>query len=159
MAGLLRQAGIRFVVIGGVAANAHGSVRVTWDLDICYDPAQDNRERLAGVLLSWGASLRGADPSLPWVLDARSLLINPVLTLATHHGAIDVMDRVAGVGTYDDAMASSHDVTYAGATFRVLDLDALIAAKRAASRVKDHGHLLELEALREMMKRRGAGRI
>ena len=34
--GLTRKK-VRFVVVGGVAAAAHGSSRITNDLDICYD--------------------------------------------------------------------------------------------------------------------------
>ena len=32
----LVDAGVEFVVIGGVSASFHGSTRVTYDLDICY---------------------------------------------------------------------------------------------------------------------------
>jgi hypothetical protein len=33
---LLAQAGVDFIVIGGMAAAAHGSVRATLDLDVVY---------------------------------------------------------------------------------------------------------------------------
>ena len=32
----LSRAGVDFIVIGGVAATAHGSTRVTLDLDVLY---------------------------------------------------------------------------------------------------------------------------
>ena len=54
----LNRAGIRYVVIGGVAATAHGSVRVTDDLDICFESSKENREKLAEVLRTWRAYLR-----------------------------------------------------------------------------------------------------
>jgi predicted nucleotidyltransferase len=150
----LLEGGVRFVVIGGVAASVHGSARVTFDVDICYDPAPENLERLAQVLKSWDAYLRGAEPGLPWVLDARSVRINPVLTLVTRLGNVDVMDRIDGVGDYRKVLASSAEVDYDGARFRVLSLDALIAAKRATGRRKDREALLELEALREKIRGR-----
>jgi len=32
----LCDAEVKFVVIGGLSATFHGSVRITYDLDICY---------------------------------------------------------------------------------------------------------------------------
>ena len=70
-------------------------------------------------------------------------------TLATDLGDIDLLGEVAGVGDYAAALAASEEVELFGATFRVLNLDALIASKRAAGRPKDLMVLPELEALRE----------
>ena len=151
----LNAAGVRFVVVGGVAANAHGSPLYTADVDICYEPSAENRERLATVLVSWHAYLRGVEPGLPWVLDARTLRDAPVLTLTTRLGDTDVMDRVAGVGEYPKVEAASVEVNVTGIPIRVLALDALISAKKASGRHKDLEALLELEALREERRRRG----
>jgi predicted nucleotidyltransferase len=154
----LNQSGVRYVVIGGVAANVLGSPRITMDMDICYDPVEGNRARLATVLAGWHAYLRGVESGLPFVMDARTLRDTPALTLVTDVGDLDVMDRVAGVGEYADVEAASHEMTVLGIQVRLLDLDALIAAKRAAGRRKDQEALLELEALREERRRRGMTR-
>lgn len=150
----LTEAHVRFVVIGGLAATAHGSPRITDDVDICYDPAADNREKLAQTLAGWAAYLRGVEPGLPFIMDAQMLRTTPVMTLVTNQGNIDVMDRVAGVGEYDDVLRESQEVAAAGVTFRVLSLPALIRAKRAAGRKKDRDQLPELEALLELTKKR-----
>ena len=98
--GLTRKK-VKFVVVGGVAAAAHGSSRVTNDLDICYDASdRANLVALASVLSSWDAYPRGIEPGLPFILDDRTLFGAPVLTLTTSEGDIDVMDRIAGVGDY-----------------------------------------------------------
>jgi predicted nucleotidyltransferase len=73
----------------------------------------------------------------------------------TDLGDLDVMDRVTGVGAYPAVRAASVEVDLTGVRARVLTLDALIAAKRAAGRRKDRLDLLELEALREERHRRG----
>ncbi len=151
----LRDAGVEHVVIGGLAANVHGSARITADVDICYDPAPENRERLARLLAGWHAYMRGVEPGLPFTMDARMLRDCPVMTLVTDVGDVDVMDRVAGVGEYPAVRAASVQAAVAGVPTRVLALDALIAAKRAAGRRKDREALLELEALREERRRRG----
>src|SRR4051812_4213636 len=80
----LHDAGVEFVLIGGVAARLHGSPSLTRDVDICYarDPA--NLERLAGVLRDVHARLRGVDDDVPVVLDARTLQAGGSLTFSTH---------------------------------------------------------------------------
>lgn len=138
---------VRFVVIGGVAAGLHGAGRATFDLDICYDPSEENRERLAKLLAGWGAYLRGVEPGLPFTMDARQFLITPVMTLTTSTGDLDVMDRVAGVGEFAAVLARSVETTVGDVSFWILDLPALVAAKRASARPRDLAQLPELEAL------------
>ncbi len=151
----LREERVECVVVGGVAANALGAPRITADVDICYDPSPENRQRLARLLAGWHAYLRGVEPGLPFTMDERTVRNAPVLTLVTDLGDLDVMDRVAGVGEYPAVHAASYEAELAGVRARFLALDALIAAKRAAGRRKDREALLELEALREERRRRG----
>jgi predicted nucleotidyltransferase len=150
----LNAAEVRYVVIGGVAAIWHGSARITNDVDICYDPESRNRDRLARVLAAWNAYMRGVERGLPFTVDARQLLINPVLTLVSSEGDLDVMDRVPGIGDYPQVELASEPAALMGIPVRVISLDALIAAKRATGRRKDREALLELEALREMVRKR-----
>jgi hypothetical protein len=46
----LCDAGVEFVVIGGLAATLHGSATVTFDLDICYSRVPENLKKLADAL-------------------------------------------------------------------------------------------------------------
>ena len=118
----LTGARIRFVVVGGLAARAHGSPCLTDDLDVCYDIAVDNVERLAELLAAWEAYPRGVERGLPFFMDARQLRTTPVLTLTTREGYLDVLDRVAGVGEYADALASSEEFEAFDVRFRALTL-------------------------------------
>ena len=154
MLGGLTKKKIRFVVIGGVAAAAHGSTRVTNDLDICYD-AHDkaNVDALAILLAAWQAYPRGVEKGLPFIMDDRTLRGAPVMTLTTTEGDLDVMDRVAGVGDYPVVRKHSQKISALGVSFQVIDLPWLIKAKRAAGRPRDFDHLPELEALLELRNR------
>ena len=143
----LVAAGIRFVVIGGVAATVQGSARLTNDIDICYDPAPDNIARLVELLTSWKAYLRGVERGLPFILDQRTFRTTPIVTLTTDKGDIDVLDVVPGVGDYQAALRESEIVEIGDVEFRSLTLEALIASKRAVRRPKDLEQLIELEAL------------
>ena len=147
MLGGLTRKKVQFVVVGGVAAVAHGSSRVTNDLDICYDTADANIRALALLLASWQGYPRGVERGLPFIMDERTLQNAPILTLTTKEGDIDVMDRIAGVGPYAAVREHSEKVSALGVNFRVLDLPWLIKAKRAAGRPRDFDHLPELEAL------------
>lgn len=145
--GGLRANKIRFVVVGGLAATAHGSRRLTDDVDICYDLAEDNVARLARLLSKWNAYPRGIEVGLPFFMDARQFRSTPLMTLTTDEGFIDVLDFVKGVGRFAECRRRSVQVEAFDIRFRVLDLRALIDAKKATGRPKDLDQLPELEAL------------
>ena len=73
MLAALSSGDVDYVVIGGLAGGAHGSVHVTWDLDIAYARDRQNLERLATTLRQLGARLRGAPADVPFQLDAKTL--------------------------------------------------------------------------------------
>jgi hypothetical protein len=135
----LCDSGVDFVVIGGVAARAHGSARITEDLDVCYDPSPDNRRRLASLLQRWHGYPREVEEGLPFIMDARTLAISPILTLTTDEGALDLFDSVAGIGNYQDVVKQSVSVEGGGVRFLALGLSGLIDSKRAAGRARIWG--------------------
>ena len=156
LSGLI-EAGVDFVVIGGVAASAHGSTFVTLDLDICYATTPVNRERLAGLLAMWNAYPRGVEVGLPFFMDSRTMNASPVLTLVTEEGDIDCLPEVAGVGEWGAVKKAAVIVSAFGHRLPVLELRALISAKRAAGRPKDLQQLPELEALLALRNRTRKG--
>jgi hypothetical protein len=95
------------------------------------------------------------EPGLPFEMDARTFATTPVLTLATSEGQLDLLDTVAGVGGYEEALKSSEEIMAFGLRFRVLSLPAILAAKRATGRTKDLAQLPALEALWALSQRRG----
>lgn len=60
----LVAAGVRFILIGGLAVGVHGAVRATRDMDIVPDPDSQNLERLAAVLRKLEAQQIGVDADL-----------------------------------------------------------------------------------------------
>ncbi|MEO7368457.1 MAG: nucleotidyltransferase [Gemmatimonadaceae bacterium] len=148
----LRAADVKFVVVGGLAATAHGSRRVTDDVDICYDTAKPNLIQLAELLTKWKAYPRGIETGLPFFMDERQFRTTPLMTLTTSEGFLDVLNAVKGVGAHAKCRERSKSIEAFDIRFRVLDLNALIDAKRAAGRPKDIDQLPELEALRALSK-------
>jgi hypothetical protein len=134
---LLAEAGIDFVVIGGVAGGAHGSAYPTYDLDIAYSRERGNLERLAATLARVGAQLRGAPPDVPFVLDAHSLAEGGNFTFTTEVGSLDILAYPSGATSYEQLRESALPISVDGRRVLVASLDHLIAMKEAAGRPKD----------------------
>jgi predicted nucleotidyltransferase len=148
---VLIQHQVEFVIVGGVAISAHGSSYLTYDLDVAYARTRDNLERLAAALTPYHPRPRDFPANLPFVWDARTLQHSTNFTLTTDLGNIDLLGEVTGLGDFEQVRAQSVVMTLFGMQCRVLSLDALIVAKRAAGRTKDLLALPELEALREVL--------
>ena len=133
---LVRQ-GVRFVVIGGVAARVWGSPIITNDLDVCYDKRADNLTPLVNALKSLDATLRGAPKGLPFILDERTFKFGDSFTFETTAGALDVLATPSGTTGYDDLASRSSELDIEGMKIRFASLEDLIAMKRAARRAKD----------------------
>ena len=55
---VLRDGGVRFIVIGGVAATVHGSSQLTNDLDVVYAREPEDIARLAAALAPCASTCR-----------------------------------------------------------------------------------------------------
>src|SRR6266540_1803840 len=106
---LFVDGGVEVIVIGGVAAVAHGSARSTEDVDFVYRRTPDNIVRLAGVLAPHHPYLRGRGipPGLPFQWDAETIRRGLNFTLTSDVGVVDLLGEVAGGGTYDDILPHS----------------------------------------------------
>jgi predicted nucleotidyltransferase len=153
---VLAQGGVEFIVVGGVAATAHGSARLTRDLDVVYRRTPENIARLAVALAPQSPYLRGAPPGLPFRWDAETIRRGLNFTLTTALGDLDLLGEITGGGGFDSLVTRSRPVAVFGVEVRCLDLDCLIEVKRAAGRPKDLEVIAELEALQEERDRSGA---
>ncbi len=144
---LLVSAEIEFVIIGGAAAIAHGSARLTEDLDIVYRRTDENIERLVQTLAPYKPYLRGAPPGLPFKLDRATMLRGLNFTLTTSLGDVDLLGEIAGGGNYENLVTDSVLIRLFGTECRCISLEQLIYAKRAAGRPKDIESIAELESL------------
>ncbi len=145
----LVNARVEFIVIGGVAAIAHGGARATYDVDVVYARNRDNVRRVVNALGSFRPYLRGAPKGLPFVWDERTVWNGLNFTLETTLGDVDLLGEVTGGGTYQELLGAAEEVQLLGQRCRVVTLEKLIQLKRAAGRPKDLEAIAELQALLE----------
>ena len=147
--GTLGRHEVAFIVVGGAAAIAHGSARLTQDLDIVYDRSPANLDRLVAALADHKPYLRGVVPGLPFLWDRTTLARGINFTLVTSLGDIDLLGEIPGGGAYQDLLAGAIELHVFQTRCLCLSLSQLIRAKRAAGRPKDLEALAELEAIEE----------
>lgn len=146
----LAATAVEFVVIGGYAAIAHGSPRLTNDLDITYSPEPANLEALGRVLVGLGARLRGVADDVPFAADAATLRQVELLTLDTDHGPLDLLAAPGGGPGWAALRRDAIEVDLDGVTVPVASLDHLRAMKRAAGRPQDLLDIEELDAIERL---------
>jgi hypothetical protein len=140
---------VAFIVVGGAAAIAHGSTRLTQDLDIVYKRSPENLDRLVAALARHTPYLRGIPPGLPFIWDKTTLERGLNFTMVTSVGDIDLLGEIPGGGTYEDLSAGAIELRLFQTRCLCLSLPQLIRAKRASGRPKDLEALAELEAIKE----------
>ena len=145
----LAERQVAFILVGGAAAIAHGSARLTQDLDIVYQRNPTNVGRLVEALAPHKPYLRGAPPGLPFVWTSGTLARGLNFTLTTSLGDIDLLGEIPGGGAYEDLLPGAIQLKVFQTHCLCLSLPQLIRAKRAAGRPKDLEALAELEAIEE----------
>jgi len=145
----LRNEGVSFIIIGGIAATFHGSARLTNDLDVVYERTPENIERLSRALAPFKPYLRGAPEGLPFRFDPPTIKRGLNFILRTDAGDIDLLGELTGVGPFESVKRESIEASLFGASYVFINLEALIRSKRAAGRAKDLEVVAELEAIRE----------
>ena len=149
---LLVQHDIDFIIVGGAAGTAHGSSRLTQDLDIVYRRTADNIARIAACLAPHSPYLRGAPLALPFHLDAFTIERGLNFTLTTDLGDLDLLGEITGGGGYENLLPDTIVLDVFGVHCRCLGLKRLIEVKRACGRPRDLDAIAELEALLEEHK-------
>jgi predicted nucleotidyltransferase len=145
---LLLDAGVEFVLIGGVAAIAHGSATFTQDCDITAPFTEGNLARLLGALGPHHPRYALAVPKRPVTETPAELASYRNLYLLTDLGRLDILLEVPPVGSYAEIVTRALTLDIYGRPCRVISLDDLIAVKAYLGREKDRLALDELKALR-----------
>lgn len=142
----LERHGVRYLVIGGFAANIYGVPRFTYDVDIFVENTQTNIDAMLTALVELGSAMaeivKGMNPTFVTIVEFDDL---PVKT--------DVLVNAPGL-VWEEAWANRVPQSYQGQAFYTVSRTDLIKAKRAAGRWQDLEDVKALEATAEDSKPR-----
>ena len=133
------KAGVEYVVVGGIAVNAHGYHRNTRDLDLFLRPTVENAQAAFRALQELGAPTEG--------MGATDLLTDYAhVQLSTSHGRIDILTSI-GEMTFETAWSGRVETLIDGVLVRFISKADLIENKRQVGRLIDLADVEELSQL------------
>lgn len=137
--------GVEYVVVGGIAVQAHGHVRMTNDVDVIPSPTPVNLERLAAALAELQA--RVLNPGSEQLeIDAQMLPRATLWQFATSHGDVDVLHDAPGAAPFPQLRERALVIALGNHAIPIASRDDLIKMKRAAGRPVD---IADIAALTE----------
>lgn len=149
----LNRAGVRYLVVGGVAVAAHGFLRFTADIDIVLDPDTEAMRRAVGALSGLGYRPRApvdfvdlADPRMrrAWVAEKGLTVFS---LFSREHPATEVDLFVEVPFDFERAYADAARFEVApGVTATFVGRSDLIEMKRRSGRPEDLADLEGLQA-------------
>ena len=133
----LNDAGVEYLLVGGHAVAYHGYVRPTRDMDVWIAVSPENAKRVVqAVKTFFNGDLSGL--SEKWFLDLENV---------TRFGAvpnlIEIVQKISG-GNFHEAYAQRVIAVIDGQQTNLINLNDLIANKKASARLKDLADVQEL---------------
>jgi len=151
---VLNQAGVRYVIVGGLAVNAHGFVRMTRDVDLVIELNEDNILRGLQALFSIGyqmaipaspAEFANADIRQQWRTE-RNMIVLKLWSDSHQRTPIDIfVYEPFDFGAEWSKLA--HLELTEGLTAPIVSLESLLRMKRDAARPQDLVDIQELTRL------------
>ena len=146
---------VRFVLVGGLAAQAHGALRATRDADICPQWGSENLTRVAAALTELGARLKigeGSIETLAISIDARTIHSIEIGAWRTTAGDVDVLLGIPAtsrldLARYEELATGAIELEIDSIRVLVASLEDIIRSKEISDRPKDHVALKELRSL------------
>jgi hypothetical protein len=151
----LREAGVEFAVVGGLAAVLNGAPVNTFDLDIVPARDEENVARLLRVLEGMNAVYR-MQPERRLKPGARHLSSPGHHNLMTDCGPLDVLGTIGRGMAFEDLAPHTIEMEIGGGvSVRVLDLETIVALKEELAGEKDRA---VLPVLRRTLQEKQGGK-
>lgn len=146
----LAEAGVEFVVIGGLALNAWGVVRGTKDVDVVIAKDPDNIRRVAEVAVGAGGRVHQGEALLgtPFSI-AAALASGDQVAIESDLGRLDVVQGLEGVPSFEDLRSRAIEAEVLGSMVWICSREDLRAMKQAAGRTRDLADIEDLDAATE----------
>ena len=129
---------VKYMIIGGVAVNIHGYTRATGDLDIWYNPSEQNYRQLLLAIHDFGFDTSGLE-------NASNIRETGFIRLPIDPFHVELMSLIDGKLNFEDAHAKSFDFQINQTKVKVIGYDELIQNKIMSRRAKDLEDIAQLE--------------
>jgi predicted nucleotidyltransferase len=157
---ILNTAGVRYVVVGGLATVLHGYARLTADVDLAVDLAPEEAIKMIQTLVA-----NGFRPQVPVSPDAfADPEVREVWLRDKHMLAFSLVDQANPMRVVDlllkpdvpfaELLARSEAVALNNTTVRIASIEDLVALKRHAGRPQDLADIEQLETIRRRKENR-----
>ena len=140
----LSEAGIEFIVVGGLAAVTQGAPVTTFDLDIVHHQTDENTRKLSVFLKSISAIQRRPDDKIIEPTE-KDLKAKGHLLLNSRLGSLDILAFIEQGRGYRELLSDAVEIELYGYKVNVLSLHALIELKRDSKDPRDRYRLPILE--------------
>ncbi|HEY2142112.1 MAG TPA: nucleotidyl transferase AbiEii/AbiGii toxin family protein [Solirubrobacteraceae bacterium] len=137
----LNRAGVRYVLVGGIALIRHGVVRATRDVDVILAPEPENLERVRALIAEWPATRPDGSP-----VPEETVAPGRTIHLSTPHGELDLLAELLPPLSFAELSARAETRRVDGVEAPICSLADLVALKRIAGRERDLVDLHDLEA-------------
>ena len=141
---------VKYIIIGGFAANIHGYQRYTGDMDMWIQDTPENRDCLRKAFIEAGMGDYYMMYRIQFVAGWTDFRLNNGLKL-------DIVTAMKGLEefSFDDCLKVSTIADIDGVQVPFLHINQLIANKKAVNRPKDQLDVMELEKIKELRKEMG----
>lgn len=130
---------VRYILVGGFATNLHGYQRFTGDVDIFIDDTTENRRCLRTAYKAYCNIDFESFETIQFVPG----WVNFPLTNGVH---LDIMTSMVGIEeSFEQCLHASRKAEIKGIIIPVLNINHLIANKKAVARPKDQLDVIYLE--------------
>jgi hypothetical protein len=150
----LQNAGVDFVLVGGLAVQLHGYMRMTYDIDLVLAMNDENLAKFIDV-----AKSQGLAPVIPVPIDSlknaalidqwhreKGMLAFALREPSVAGSVIDVLVRPDV--SFERLAADATEAQFMGKSIRIASIDHLLEMKRIANRPKDQLDITALEKIK-----------
>lgn len=148
--------GVRYLVVGGMAVNLYGYVRLTMDLDIMVDLSDKNLSALVDVMEKFGYTPRvpvnphefiSEEKRDEWIKE-KGAVVFTFIDLKKPFKQIDIF--LSNPIDFEEAYSRRAVMTIGGAKVSIASIDDLIKMKAATTRPRDMEDIHHLERIKAL---------
>ena len=148
--------GVRYLVVGGMAVNLYGYVRLTMDLDIMVDLSDKNLSKVIDVMEKFGYTPRvpvnphefiSEEKRDKWIKE-KGAVVFTFIDLKKPFKQIDIF--LSNPIGFEEAYSRRAVMTIGGAKVSIASIDDLIKMKAATARPRDMEDIHHLERIKAL---------